>query len=168
MKQMGHSQAFLYRKASTRWPLTYGSLGSCISRGAISVCEALREPVASDASVFARPRKNGVEDEVCSIGDVGEGREKVGCDGERPPVRSGSWDMDREPMGTVSLFRFGSEPRGFHAVLRWAFALGGSSGGIASAAGSGRPFTTSTSWCSVHVSSWSSRPLQKGASRRSI
>ena len=27
---------------------------------------------------------------------------------------------------------------------------------------------TATSWCSVHVSEWSSRPFQKGASRRSI
>jgi hypothetical protein len=100
------------------------------------------------------------------MGEVGEGREKVGCDGERLPA--GSWDMLRDPMGTVSLFRLGSELRGFHAGLRCLLGRGGSSGGISSAAGSGRPFTTATSWCSVQVSSWSSSPFQNGASRRSI
>lgn len=115
MKQMGHSDAFLYRKASTRWPFTYGSFGSWSSCGAISVCEALREPVAREARVFARPRKNGVEDEM---GEAGEGREKVGCDGDRFPDRSELADMDREPIGTVKLFKFGSELRGFHAGLR--------------------------------------------------
>lgn len=147
MKQIGHSEAFLYRKASTRWPFTYGSLGRCNSCGAMSDCEALREPVAREASVLARPRKNGEEEELFAIGDAGEGREKVGFEGERPPPRSGSWDMDRAPMGTVSLLRLGSELRGFHAVLRWLFVFvrGGSSGGISSAAGSGRPLTTSTS-----------------------
>ena len=139
MKQMGHSEAFLYRKASTRWPFTYGSLGRCSSSGAMSDCEALREPVAREASVLARPRKNGEEEELFAIGDAGEGREKVGFEGERPPPRA--------PMGTVSLLRLGSELRGFHAVLRWLFVFvrGGSSGGISSAAGSGRPLTTSTS-----------------------
>jgi hypothetical protein len=143
MKQIGHSEAFLYKKASTRWPWTYGSLGSCCSCGAISVCEPLREPVAREASVFARPRKNGDEDELLAIGEAGEGREKVGCDGERLPA--GSWDILRDPMGTVSLFRLGSELRGFHAGLRCLVGRGGSSGGISSAAGSGRPFTTATS-----------------------
>lgn len=76
--------------------------------------------------------------------------------------------MLRAPMGTVILLRFGSELRGFHATLRWLVGRGGSSGGISSAGGSGLPLTTATSWCSVHVSSWSSRPFQKGAKRRSI
>lgn len=152
MKQMGHSDAFLYRKASTRWPLTYGSLGSCTSWGAMSACDALREPVAREARVLARLRKKGEEGDWLDIGDVGEGREEPGCEGDRPLPRSGSWDMDREPMGTVSWFRFGSELRGFHTGLRLLFGRGGSWGGMASAAGSGRPFTTSTSWCSVQVS----------------
>ena len=90
MKQMGHSEAFLYKKASTRWPLTYGSLGSCTSCGAMSACDALREPVAREARVLARPRKKGEEEELLFIGDVDEGREKVGCEGDKPPARSGS------------------------------------------------------------------------------
>jgi hypothetical protein len=49
----------------------------------MSVCEAFREPVASDARVFARPRKNGEEDELVAMGDVGEGSEKAGCEGDR-------------------------------------------------------------------------------------
>jgi hypothetical protein len=40
--------------------------------------------VASEASVFARPRKKGDEDELFEMGEAGDGREKVGCDGERP------------------------------------------------------------------------------------
>jgi hypothetical protein len=88
MKQIGHSEAFLYRKASSRWPLTYGSLGSWSSCGAISVWETLREPVAREARVFARPRKNGEDDELLAIGEAGEGREKVGCDAERLPAGS--------------------------------------------------------------------------------
>ena len=44
----------------------------------------------------------------------------------------------------------------------------GSSAGIASAAGSGRPRATATSWCSVHEVEWSLRPRQNGANRRSI
>lgn len=134
----------------------------------MSVCEAFREPVASEARVFARPRKNGDDDELKAIGEVGEGSEKAGCDGDRFPERSEFWDKLRDPMGTVRLLRFGSELRGPHAGLRWLFVRGGSSGGISSGAGSGRPLTTATSWCSVHVSSWSSRPFQNGASRRSI
>lgn len=98
MKQMGHSEAFLYRKASVRWPLTYGSFGRLSSCGAISVLEALREPDAKDARVFARPRKNGDED---AIGEAGEGSENVGCDGDRLPERSELADMERDPIGTV-------------------------------------------------------------------
>jgi hypothetical protein len=134
----------------------------------MSVCEALREPEASEARVLARPRKNGVDDELEAMGEVGDGSEKAGCDGERLLERSEFCDMLRDPIGTVRLLRFGSELRGFHDGLRWLVGRGDSSGGMSSAAGSGRPLTTATSWCSVHVSSWSSRPFQKGASRRSI
>lgn len=144
MKQMGHSEAFLYRKASTRWPLTYGSAGRVSSCGPISVCEVLREPVAREARVFARPRKNGVNGELAESGEVGEGSENVGCDGDRCDW-SEFWDMEREPIGTVSEFKLGSELRGFHAGLRWLAGRRGDSGGISSAAGSGRPFTTATS-----------------------
>jgi hypothetical protein len=48
----------------------------------MSVCELLREPVVSAARVLARPRKNGEEEAGAEIGDVGEGSEKAGCDGE--------------------------------------------------------------------------------------
>jgi hypothetical protein len=54
----------------------------------MSVWEVFREPVANEASVFARPRKNGVDDELAAIGEVGEGREKAGCEGDRLAERS--------------------------------------------------------------------------------
>lgn len=109
--------------------------------------------MAREARVFARPRKKGVDDELAASGDVGDGSEKAGCEGDKLLERSEFWDMLREPMGTVSLLRFGSELRGFQAGLRWELGCGGSSGGMSSGAGSGRPLTTATSWCSVHVSS---------------
>ncbi len=84
-----------------RWPLTYGSFGSSISCGIISVCELLREPVVRAASVFALPRKKGDDDGDAAIGEVGEGSEKAGCDGDRFIDRSEFCDMDREEMGTV-------------------------------------------------------------------
>lgn len=119
---MGHSDAFLYKKTSTLCPLTYGSLGSCSSWGAISVCEALREPLAREANVLARPRKNGDDELVLwvfwAIGEAGDGREKAGCDGERVPERSEFCDMERAPMGTVRLLMLESEERGFHCGLR--------------------------------------------------
>jgi hypothetical protein len=49
---------------------------------------------------------------------VGEGSEKAGWDGDRLLERSEFWDMLRDPIGTVSLLRLGSELRGFHAGLR--------------------------------------------------
>lgn len=91
----------------------------------MSVCEALREPVAKEAKVLALPRKKGDDDVVfcvfCAfwaIGEVGEGREKAGCDGERVPERSEFCDMERAPIGTVRLLMLESEERGFHCGLR--------------------------------------------------
>lgn len=81
----------------------------------------------------------------CAIGEAGDGRENAGCEGERVPERSEFCDMVRAPMGTVRLLRAESEERGFHAGLRWFVGRGGSSGGISSGAGSGRPFATATS-----------------------
>lgn len=43
----------------------------------------MREPEASEARVFARPRKNGEDKEFAAMGDVGDGREKAGCEGDR-------------------------------------------------------------------------------------
>lgn len=78
----------------------------------------MREPLAREASVFARPRKKGDGEDVfcvfCAIGDVGEGREKAGCDGERVPERSEFCDMLRAPIGTVRLLMLESDERGFH------------------------------------------------------
>lgn len=73
MKQIGHSDASLYRKASTLCPLTYGSFGNCTSCGAMSDCELFFEPVASEARVFARPRKKGVEEGGEPKGEGGPG-----------------------------------------------------------------------------------------------
>lgn len=84
----------------------------------MSVCEALREPVASDASVFARLRKKGDDAELLDTGETGGGREKAGCMGDRLVERSEFCDMEREPMGTVRLLMFVSEERGFQAGLR--------------------------------------------------
>jgi hypothetical protein len=109
--------------------------------------------VAREARVFARPRKNGDEEELLAMGEVGEGSEKAGCDGDKLLDLSEFCDMEREPIGRVRLLRFGSELRGFQDTLRCLLGRGGSSGGISSGAGRGRPFTTATSWCSVHVSS---------------
>jgi hypothetical protein len=150
-----------------RWPLTERSFGRCNSCGVISVCELLRDPVVRAASVFARPREKGDKDEGAVMGEVEEGSEKAGCDGERCAERSEACERDRDPMGTVRLLRLVFELRGFHSALRWPDGWD-SSGGISSGAGSGRSFTTATSWCSVQVSEWSLRPFQKGASRRSI
>ena len=82
MKQIGHSVASLYKNTSMVCPLTNGSLGSWISRGTISVDGEFLEEVVNEASVFDRGRK-GDEDCVADVGELGEGRENAGCDGER-------------------------------------------------------------------------------------
>ena len=93
------------------------------------------------ASVLARPRKKGEVEGDAAMGDVGEGSENAGCEGERFAERSEFWDMDRPVMGTVRLLMLVFDPRGLHSVLRL-FVRGGSSGGISSGAGSGRPCAT--------------------------
>ena len=120
-----------------RWPFTYGSFGSWTSCGAISVCELLREPTLRAASVLARPRNR---DEVGAeaIGEVGEGSEKAGCEGDRLAERSEVCDMERSPMGIVMLLMFVFEVRGFHSALKL-FGRDGSSGGMSSGAGRGLP-----------------------------
>jgi hypothetical protein len=144
MKQIGHSAAFLYRNTSMRWPFTYISFGSCISCGTMSVCELFRDDVVRAASVLARPRKKGDDEGEAAMGEVGDGSEKAGCDGERFMDRSEFDDMDRDVMGTVRLLMLVPEARGFHAGLRFVDREG-SSGGTSSGAGSARPFTTATS-----------------------
>lgn len=77
------------------------------------------------------------------MGDVGDGSEKAGCDAVRFAERSEVCDMVRPPIGTVRLFMFWFELRGFHSVLRL-FGRGGSSSGISSGAGRGLSLTTAT------------------------
>lgn len=122
-------------------PLTKGSFGSLSSRGTISDDVGFLDDVVS--IVFDRGR-NGEEDGAGAakfIGDGSEGIELGGCFGD-------SDDWLCPVMGIEA-----------GIVL---------SSGIASAAGMGRPLPAATSWCSVHSSLKSSRPLQKGAIRRSI
>ena len=92
---------------------------------------------------MARPRKKGDDDGDVAIGEVGEGREKAGCDGDRLADLSEFWERDRDEMGTVTLLMLELELRGFQSALRL-FERDGSSGGISSGAGRGRPFTTAT------------------------
>lgn len=143
---MGHSDASLYKNASTRCPFTYGSFGRFISCGVISVCDPPLCDVLSAARAFALPLKNGEEDGGELIGaDALEGL-KAGCDGERFSVMSELYDCDRAVIGTV----------------RWLISLArvldceafrtGSSGGISSAGGRGNPCARATNWCSVQVS----------------
>lgn len=114
----------------------------------------------SAANVFARPRKNGEDAEVGGDpnGEDGDDREKAGCDGERFEW-SELYEGDREEMGTVRWLIFMSDDRGLGS---------GGSGGDSSGAGIGRPRAAAIIWCSVHISLKSLRPLQNGASRRSI
>jgi hypothetical protein len=76
-------------------------------------------------------------------GDAGEGKEKAGWDGDR--FMSEDCECDRDEMGTMRFCKFGVEDRGDPAGV----GLPGSSGGISSAAGIGRPLAAATNWCSV-------------------
>lgn len=67
----------------------------------------------------------------------------------------------------VGTERWLSDPRGLEE-LRDAARAAESSGGFWSAGGIGSPLAAATSWFSVQESSWSWRPCQNGASRRSI
>lgn len=60
-------------------PLTNGSRGSCISRGAGSAWVPCLD-VVREASVFARVRNNGELEVPEARGDVGEGKEWAGVD----------------------------------------------------------------------------------------
>jgi hypothetical protein len=59
------------------------------------------EDVVRAANVLARPRKNGEDDVEAAIGELGEGSEKAGCDGERFIDLSELDDCDLEVIGTV-------------------------------------------------------------------
>ena len=85
--------------------------------------------------------------------------------GDAPDDPSEVMEGALEVIGTVRL-----------SSLAWALWMGcvglgaspGSSSGMASGAGRGRPRATETNWYSVHESECSLRPRQKGAILRSI
>jgi hypothetical protein len=58
---MGHSVASLYRNASTACPLTWGSRGSWISLGTMSMGEGFFEDVVRDASILVRGLKGDAD-----------------------------------------------------------------------------------------------------------
>lgn len=64
----------------------------------MSACELFLEEVVSAASVLARPRKNGddADEDGDPMGETGDGKEKVGCEGD-----SELYDGDLEDIGTV-------------------------------------------------------------------
>ena len=155
----------MYKNTSTNWPLTYGSFGSCISRGTNSDDEGFFDDVVSDARVFDRGRKGEEDCEgEAGGGEVGDAPENAGWDGERVAEASEAAECDRDFIGTIKLCRLWFEAWGESGER----GLVSSSGGISSAAGIGSPLPTATNWCSVHSSLKSSSPLQNGAIRRSI
>jgi hypothetical protein len=84
------------------WPLTYGSTGSCISRGTSSCVVEFLEEVVRDARVLDRGR-NGDEDcdGEASGGEAGDAPEKAGCEGDRVADASEAAEWERPDIGTV-------------------------------------------------------------------
>jgi hypothetical protein len=68
----------------------------------MSPCELFREEVVSAASVLARPRKKGDEvgEDGDPMGEAGDGKERVGCEGVSADD-SELYEGDREEIGTV-------------------------------------------------------------------
>lgn len=99
-------------------------------------------------------------------GEGAEGSEKALWPGDKWPEASEVAEGDLPVMGTIRPLRLFSDDLGFFdSTVR----TGSRSGGRGSSgAESGRPLTTHTSCASVQVSSWSFRPFQNGAKRRSI
>ncbi len=86
--------------------MTYGSFGSCISRGTNSDDEGFLEDVVSDARVFDRGRKG---DEDCEGeaggGEAGVAPRNAGRDGESVAEVSEAAEWDREDIGTIKFCR---------------------------------------------------------------
>jgi hypothetical protein len=95
--------ASLYKNTSIACPFTKGSLGSCISRGTISVDEGVLEEVVREANVFDRGRKG---DEDGDAGAVEDDPESAGCEGERFVDASDPTEWEREDMGTMRFWMF--------------------------------------------------------------
>lgn len=83
---MGHSLASLYRYASMGCPLTNGSLGSCSSRGTISVWELVREAPDRDTRVLARVRNSPEPPGDVDVPIEGDGSESPVPVGEFGPL----------------------------------------------------------------------------------
>lgn len=98
--------------------------------------------MVKEASVFARLLKNG-EDGEAAIGDEGGGKENAGCVGDRFIDLSELADCDRVVMGTVRWLMLRSDDRGLDSALE--ADRSGSSGGISSEGGMGRPLTAAMS-----------------------
>lgn len=157
---MGHSVAFLYKKTSSGWPLTKGSLGRLISRGAISVDELfLEEPPRTAARDL--PRGLNGEWDLPELADTGDGS----AEPETETLWSEAVDCVLPPIGTVRLLKFCDEGTGDCEESGRGIS---SSGGVWSGGGIGRPLAAATIWNSVQLSSLSLRPRQNGAIFRSI
>lgn len=103
----------------------------------MSDCEGFLD--VREAKVFDRGL-NGEDD--CGFGelrgDVGEGRENAGCEGDK--FMSDDCECDRDDIGTIRFWRFGVDDLGDPAGVPFS----GSSGGTSSAAGMGRPLAAAT------------------------
>ncbi len=94
----------------------------------------------SDAKVFARPRKRGDDVDGDPNGELGEGREKAGCKGDRlgEEVLEGEFEL----IGTLKVLRFASAGLPSESEQE---AMERSSSGISSGAGIGSPLAAATS-----------------------
>lgn len=140
--------------------MTKGSLGNMISRGAISVLEALREEPPPKTAAIAFPRV-GLKGELLPFVGPGEGSAEPGLDA----LCSEVVERVRLPIGTVRLLIFELPPVG-EAGERGRGTS--SSEGVSPGAGIGRPRAAAIICGSVQSSSKSFNPRQKGASLRSI
>ena len=98
------------------------------------------EEVVSDAKVFDRGRKGDVE-WAADVGELGEGSENPGCEGDIVAEVSDAADCDRPEIGTIRFWMFWVEACGESGES----GLVHSSCGISSAAGMGRPLPAATS-----------------------
>lgn len=124
----------------------------------MSVVELLREDDRFSAAAMPLDRLKGL---LLLGAEVGDGK----LEPSPEPLLSDAVDCVLPPIGTMRLSMFCVEAAGEVADIGRGIS---SSGGMASAAGKGRPRAAATIWYSVHVSEKSFRPLQNGANLRSI
>lgn len=102
------------------------------------MAEVFFEEVVREAKVLDLGRKGDVD--CAAAGEVGEGTEKAGCDGERVPETSEEAESDLPPMGTMRLCILLDGLAGSAETTP-----ANPSGGISSAAGMGSPLPAATS-----------------------